>query len=87
MLGEIDCGVGDRHAVAGDIRLGAGALACLERIRRQPLQDRASGPGLSCGLQRITDLREDLRLTQDHRVQPTRYPEDMPRGVRSDMDV
>ena len=42
---------------------------------KQSAQEFAGGAGLAGGLERGLDLAQDLRFAEHHRVEPTRYPQ------------
>ncbi len=87
LLGEIDGRMGNGHAVSRDVRFRPRALADPERIKCQPLQHRADRLTLPGMIERILDLRQDLRLAEHHRVEATRDPENVIDRLLPALDV
>ena len=86
MLGrDRDRGRRDRHRVPADLRLGAHALARLDRVPEHAREQVPGGLLLLGREPRAADLSEDLALTDDHRVE-TRGDREQVRG-RGVVDV
>ena len=76
----------DRHArdadhPASEGRLGAHPLGHRERPAHAPPEAPAQRAGRERGVVRGLHLAEDLRLSQDHRVEARRDPEDVTHGL------
>ena len=74
-LGEIDCGRGNGLGHLGQLRLGANALARVERILEEPVQDRARRAGAERRFVGVANLPEDLPLAGHERVETGRDAE------------
>jgi hypothetical protein len=78
---ELDGHRGHRHPRAIDPGLRAHALAGGERRAEQPVADRAGGPLDERQLVGALHLPLDLGLADDHRVEPRRHREEVPRRL------
>jgi hypothetical protein len=74
--------VGDGHRAGADLGIRAYLFCDREGVLEQLRELLADGPGALCVAVGVLQLAEDLRLAEDHRVQPASHPEDVPqRGV------
>ena len=78
LLGELDGGVADRDRVLADLGLVADALADLEALAEQLVEDALARTRLERVLVGLFDLPEDLGLANDHRVERSDHPEEVP---------
>ena len=75
--GELGCSGRDRRRVLTDARLAAHALADVQRLAEEAVEDRTDGARVLGRLVRAPHLAEDLRLAGDEGVQPGRYAEEV----------
>ena len=71
---------GDGCRVLADARLAAHALADVQRLAEQPVQDRTDGARVLGRLVRALHLTQDLRLAGNEGVQPCGDAEEVMRG-------
>ena len=74
---ELDSGRRDRLGHLRELRLGAHALARVERILEEPVQHRPGRAGGQRGLVGLAHLAEDLRLARHERVEAGRHAEEV----------
>src|SRR5262249_60947450 len=78
---QLDGHRGDRDRALADRRLAADALAHLERVAEEPVEQRPDRVLLLGELERRAHLALDLALADDHRVEARGHPEDVRRGA------
>ncbi len=77
------CGVADRDGAGTEAGFRAHALADGERRVKQAVQQRADRLRVRRGGVRVLHLPENLRFTDDERVEPAGHAEEMTRGVEA----
>ncbi len=78
--GDLERGGDDALPGLVDAGLGVRPLADPQRLLHQLVQQPAGGVGLGGRVVGVAELAEDLRLADDHRVEPGGHPERVPHG-------
>ena len=81
LQGELDGGRADAHGALADGGLGAHALADLERVPEQPVEDHGRAAAVAGLLVGGLELGDDLRLADDHAVEARGHAEQVRDGA------
>ncbi len=85
--GELGCSGGDGRRVLADARLAARALADVQRLAEEAVQNRTDGARVLGRLEGGPHLAEDLRLAGDEGVEPGGHAEEVKSGLPILLDV